>query len=382
MLFAISITVLYAIVCWLVFFKFKWLKFSFGWGIISFWVGVHLVLVFVVALRFFQPYSVDARVVRHTIQLVPRLPEPTLLTDVLVEPDTPVKKGNPLFRFDSRLYQYRVAQREAALAAAKQNVLILGADVTAAEQALKQAEAELTFAQEQQRRYQDLAKRGGARAEEAERWTDQVDTRSAQVEAAKANLDKARLAQASEINGVNTSVAQAEAALQEARYYLDQTTLYAPEDGFITNLQARPGLVVGDRRIAAIASWIGSADPYLLATFRQPRLKLVEAGQPVEIALDLYPGQIFAGTVTAIWWATGQGQYTPTGTVPTFIAPKPRGRFAVKIAVDGLSALNLPMGAHGAVAIYTGQGQGFAVLRRIGIRLYSWANWIIPLDFL
>lgn len=382
MLFAISITVLYLIFCWLIFFKFKWLKFNMGWGIVSFWVGFHLILVFVIALRFFQPYSVDARLVRHTIQLVPRLPEPTLLTEVLVKPDTPVKKGEPLFRFDSRLYEYRVAQQEAALAAAKQNVLILQADVTAAEQAVKQAKAEESFAEEQQRRYQDLVKRGGARAEELERWNDELATRTAQVEAAQANLQKAQLARESEINGVNTSVAQAEAALNEARYYLDQTTLRAPEDGFLTNLQARPGLVVGDRRIGAIASWIGSADPYLLAAFRQPRLKLVKPGMPVEIALDLYPGHVFTGKVENIWWATGQGQYKPSGNIPNFILPKPRGRFAVQISLEGLENLELPVGAHGAVAIYTGQGKGFAVIRRIGIRLYSWANWVVPLDFL
>lgn len=380
MLFAVSITVLYVIFCWLVFFKFKWIKFNIGWGIVSFWVGFHLVLVFVVALRFFQPYSLDARLVRHTIQLVPRLPEPTLLTEVLVEPNTQVEKGQPLFRFDSRLYEYGVAQQEAALAAAKQNVLILQADVTAAEQGVKQAKAEQTFAAEQQRRYQDLVKRGGARGEELARWTDQLNSAEAQVAAAEANLKKAQLAYASEINGVNTSVAQAEAALNEARYYLDQTTLYAPEDGFLTNLQARPGLVVGDRRIAAIATWIGSADPYLLATFRQPRLKFVKPGLPVEIALDLYPGEIFAGKVEAVWWASGQGQFKPSGDIPTFILPKPPGQFAVQISAVGLEDLELPVGAHGAVAIYTGRGKGFAVLRRIGIRLYSWANWVVPLD--
>jgi len=39
----------------------------------------------------------------------------------------------------------------------------------------------------------------------------------------------------------------------------------------------------------------------------------------------------------------------------------------------------LPAGAHGSVAIYTGEGKGFEVLRRIGIRIYSWANFILPL---
>lgn len=382
MLLALCITVLYVIFCWLVFFKFKLVRFSIGWGIASFWVGLHLILVFVIALRFFQPYSVDARLIRHTIQLVPRLPEPTLLTQVLVEPNAPVKKGQPLFRFDTRIYQARVDEYAANLAAAEQNVRILEVDVEAARASLKQALSRELYAEEQQRRYADLVRKGGARGEQAAYWNDELVTRAAQVEEAEANLLKARLAYESQINGVNTKVAEAEAKLAQAQYYLEQTTIYAPEDGMITNLQARPGLVVGERRIGAIASWIGEHDPYLLATFFQQRFKFIEPGQFVEIALDLYPGQIFKGTVKDVWWASGQGQMKPSGDIPKLRFPHVPGRLAVQITLDSTEDLHLPIGAHGAVAIYTGKGQGFAWIRRISIRIYSWANWVFPLDFL
>jgi hypothetical protein len=42
------------------------------------------------------------------------------------------------------------------------------------------------------------------------------------------------------IDGVNTSVAALEAELKQARYYLDNTTMVAPEDGHVVNLQVRP----------------------------------------------------------------------------------------------------------------------------------------------
>ena len=58
----------------------------------------------------------------------PRLPQPTLLTAVLAEPNMPVKKGQPLFQFDRRPYEYKVRQLEAQLAKARQNVLVLQAD--------------------------------------------------------------------------------------------------------------------------------------------------------------------------------------------------------------------------------------------------------------
>jgi hypothetical protein len=53
--FAISLAVVYVVVVYLIFFKFKWLKFSIVWGIVSFWIGFHLLLVFVIGMRFYAP---------------------------------------------------------------------------------------------------------------------------------------------------------------------------------------------------------------------------------------------------------------------------------------------------------------------------------------
>src|SRR6185436_8726949 len=108
----------------------------------------------------------------------------------------------------------------------------------------------------------------------------------------------------------------------------------------------------------------------LLGTYNQEVLKYVEVGQPVEVALDLYPGQIFKAKVQSIWRASGQGQYLPSGDLPKFNPPPPeapQGRFAVQIVLDDPDQTKFPIGAQGAAAIYT-SGGGFAVLRRIGIR--------------
>ena len=50
------------------------------------------------------------------------------------------------------------------------------------------------------------------------------------------------------------------------------------------------------------------ADRYLLANYNKESLKFVANGQPVEVALNLYPGQIFTARVAAIWKASGTGQ--------------------------------------------------------------------------
>jgi len=194
-----------------------------------------------------------------------------------------------------------------------------------------------------------------------------------------------KLRYASEINGGNTSVAEAEAELAQARYYLDNTTLVAPEDGHIINLQVRPGMVAGDYRIGAIASFICDDGRYLLAAYFQEILKYMTNGQPVEVALDLYPGQIFHGKVESIWKASGEGQYLPSGTLPVFHPdpPKvPQGCFAVAILFDDPDQSKFPIGAQGVAAVYTrGMTGPWAALRRVSIRITSWMNWLYPMPF-
>ncbi|HKN26538.1 MAG TPA: efflux RND transporter periplasmic adaptor subunit [Roseiarcus sp.] len=187
----------------------------------------------------------------------------------------------------------------------------------------------------------------------------------------------------SKINGVNTGVANIAAELQQARYYLDNTTLRAPEDGRIVNLQVRPGMVSGILRIGGIAALIASADRYVLATYFQENLKYVKPGQFAEIAFNLYPGQIFKGRVDSIWKANGEGQYLPSDEIPKYEPPPPtipQGQYAVKIIVDDPDQSKFPIGPQGAAAIYTAGDQGsWAALRKIAIRTRTWLAWLYPL---
>jgi multidrug resistance efflux pump len=157
--------------------------------------------------------------------------------------------------------------------------------------------------------------------------------------------------------------------------------MVASEDGFITNLQVRPGMVAGTVRFGAIAALIVDADPYVLATYYQEHLKYVKKGMPVEVALDLYPGQIFTGAVDDIWWASGEGQYLPSGDVPSFNPPPvvPQGQFAVRISLNNPRPQHFAIGAQGAAAVYT-TGGAWAALRRISIRTYSWLNFLYPMS--
>jgi multidrug resistance efflux pump len=331
------------------------------------------------------PYTTNAKVIQHTIQLVPRLPEPTLVTAVLVEPDVPVKKGQPLFQFDRRPYEYKVRQLEAQLAQAKQNVRVMKADTEVTAQKVVKLKSELAYSTYQQKLSTGLSRQGAGPEEDAQKWTAKVAADKAAIKEAEAEQLRAQLNYASQIDGVNTAVAAIQAELDQARYYLDNTLMVAPEDGRIVNLQVRPGMVSGIVRFGAIASFICDEGRYLLGDFFQEHLKYVKPGQPVEVALDLYPGQIFTAKVEAIWKASGVGQLLPSGTLPGFEpAPPdmPQGQYAVKIVFDSADQSKFPIGAQGAAAIYTNGMKGkWAALRRISIRTYTWFSWLYPMPF-
>ncbi len=319
--------------------------------------------------------------IQHTIQLTPRLPEPTVLMEILVEPNVPVKKGQPLFQFDRRMFEYKVKQLEAQLAKAEQNVLVLKADTQAAAQKVIKSKAHLEFAKFQQTLSAKLAKQGAGPEEDAQKWAAQVVADAAAIKEAQAEEQRAILNYTSEINGINTTVAATQAELDQARFYLDNTLMVAPEDGYIINLQARPGMVAGDYRIGALASFICDADRYLLANFFQENLKYVKPGQEVEAAIDLYPGQIFTGKVLAIWQGSGAGQMLPSGVLPNFQAvptDRPQGQFAVAIKLDDPDQSKFPIGTQGRAAIYANPASWFVPLRKIMLRAYTWFNWIYP----
>jgi multidrug resistance efflux pump len=371
----------FIVVYWLVFFRFRWIRFSITWGVLGAICWLHLLIVLMIGLRFVTPTSTQATVIQHTIQLVPRLPAPTLVMAVLVEPNTPVQRGAPLFQFDRRPYEDDVTQLEAKLAAAHQDVLVMKADLDAASQQVLRLSSELEYARYQKQLSDTLAGSGAGPAEDAQKWGAQVAADEAGIKQAQADELRAKLRYESQVGGVNTSVAAIQAELDLARYYLENTLMVAPEDGVVINLQVRPGLVAGDYRMGAIASFVCDADRYLLANLFQENLKYVEPGQRAEAALDLYPGQVFPGTVLAVWRGSGSGQMLPSGALPDFhVLPSdvPQGQFAVAIRLDDADQSRFPIGTQGRAAIYTRPHSPFVVLRKISLRAYSWLNWLYP----
>src|SRR5262245_35146264 len=186
MFIALLITVLFVLFVWLVFFRFQWLRWSIPWAVLPAFVGVHVLLIFLIGVRFSVPYSTDALVIQHTIQLVRRVPAQTLLPAMLVAPNAPVKKGQPIFQFDRRPYQYAVDAAEAQLAKALQRPEVLTSNTAGAVQAVIRARSELAYASSQAAMMRGLVTTGAVSREEAQNWIDQESADAAALQQAEA----------------------------------------------------------------------------------------------------------------------------------------------------------------------------------------------------
>src|SRR6185369_14982183 len=109
--------IIYSVIVWLIFFKFKWLP----WNITSQVIVVTLPIIGLTILILFMnivaPSSHDVRAMNYVIPIVPRVSGQ--VTEVPIEPNRPIKKGDVLFKIDPVPFQAALKSAEAKLASAK-----------------------------------------------------------------------------------------------------------------------------------------------------------------------------------------------------------------------------------------------------------------------
>jgi multidrug resistance efflux pump len=204
----------------------------------------------------------------------------------------------------------------------------------------------------------------------------------ANILVAVANEIKARVAFQSEINGVNTTVANVAAQLADAEYNLSQTTVVAPTDGFVTDLVITEGSAVSVLAGMAMLNFVSEDQPaMIIAAIEGKNLRFVKPGQHAEVVLPLYPGQTMSGKVIDVVWATGEGQILAQGGIPKVAARvQTGGKFAVHIRLDPEWAeFQQPIGAGGIAAVYTDRGQPTHIIRKVMLRMTAWTNYIFQM---
>ncbi len=327
-------------------------------------IGIYVtaLILLVVAMNLFQPYTPAAVVMARTTPIISRVTGRVI--EVPIKANVPIKEGEVLLRIDPAPYEAEVDRLKAELAAAEQRVPQLNAAVDAANAALEYAELDL----ERQRK----AATTSAVSQDA------VDRAAATRDVREADLVQAKLAASSEIDGVNTDVARLRAALRRAEIDLKETTIYAPADGKVTQLIAREGTVTNTMPFAAVMNFIYDEPLTLSGGFSARSLRHIKPGDPVELAFESQPGKIHTGKVVVLARGTGEGALTPDGNLLTaqqLLNSSPLG--AVRIQLDEEAGdIVAPFGTRAAAAIYTDKGKSIAIIRKIIIRMTAWRNYL------
>lgn len=301
---------LYAVSMWLVFSKYKLLRWGWLSGTVSVLIGALIVGTFLALFNYLTPsgrVTVSGRVVEVTPNVTGQV------VAIPVKPNVPVKSGDVLFQIDPAPFHYKVTQLQASLAGARQQVEILKSNYEQATANVAGLTAQLAYNKKRLADIETLASDDANTQFQAQDKQVQFETVSAQLSAAKAAQQSAKLALDSEIGGVNTTVAQIQAQLENADWELAQTTIRAPADGYVTLV----ALGVGDRALQARSamSFIVENDIMLVGLFSQNGFQTVKDGASVDIVFDNIPGRIYHGKIAAIPRGIGQGQIAVSGTL-------------------------------------------------------------------
>ncbi len=380
---------IYSFFVWLIFFKFKWLPWNIVSQVIVFTLPIIGLTLLILLLNIVAPSSHDIRVVNYVVPINP--PVRGLVTEVPIEPNRPIKKGDVLFKVDPTPYEIAVKNYEAQIAQLRVQLVTAEANTRNLTETLKGATGQkealnsrLSLAKLRLQQFKELAETGAGNKFDYEQAQSDVANLEGQLASVIATESQAREKLAAktpegeqdEIANVKAQIVRAEAQLADAKWELSQTTYYAPANGTVVALTLRPGAMAVPLPMSPAMNFVED-EQWILAIYHQNEVRKVKEGQEAEIAFKMYPGRIVKAKVDSIMWATAQGQL-PIGSMNAAggVAPIPAHSLAVRLLPEDKD-LFLAAGAHGAGAIYTDSGHMIHIIRKVIVRVGAKLDWLI-----
>jgi membrane fusion protein (multidrug efflux system) len=252
----------------------------------------------------------DAFIDVHMVHIAPQVAG--RVAHVLVKDNQLVKQGELLVQIDPADLKAKLdqalaneANAAASLTEAKAQRAVQQVNIEQSRAQIGVAEANAGIAVIQQKRDRALA---AARAIS----TQQLDDANANARSTAANLVAARKKEASDeaelavtagqIAAARANLESATAQVEEARLNLSYTRVVAPEAGRIARKNVSSGDYVqtGQDLMALVPVHL-----WITANFKETQLQRMRVGQPVEIRVDAYPGQVFKGHVDSFQPGSG-----------------------------------------------------------------------------
>ena len=243
-----------------------------------------------------------------------------------------------------QLQDARIAKALAGIDQAK-------AQIVAAQAGREAVQAEWTRARSERRRQEGLYQTRSTTEQSVEAAVASEGNLSAQFASRDADLNQARTMLrsselAAEAERRSKAVLESQETQLEAEFRAKQanlavasvnigyTKIYAPGDGTVGERQVRPGQLVSPGMqvisFVALTKWVQ-------ANFRETQLTNVKVGDPAELRIDQYPGQVIRGKVVELAPASGSqfALLPPDNATGNFT--KVVQRIPVKIALEDSS---------------------------------------------
>ncbi|WP_407829487.1 HlyD family secretion protein [Shewanella algae] len=337
--------------------------------------GVVLIGTLILLMNYNHPHTAMGSQMYVTTPLIPSVRGKVI--EVPVIPNKLLKEGELLFRVDPTPYQTEVTRLEASLEQAKQAVLGLDAAYKAAEASRIKAEAERDRTQLEYERYRSGFEKGAFTRADVDNRRQYYLGAQASVEAAEAEARRAKLALEAEYQGQNTQVAEIAAMLEKARFNLEETSMRAPSDGYMTQLTLRPGMMVVPMPLRPVMTFVHQEERFFVGAFRQNSLLRLKPGFKAELIFRALPGKVFQAEVVEVLPAIGESQVQAQGQLYGSSQIRLNGRPLVKLKpLDDLSQYHLPLGTNVEIAIYSDSFEHVSIMRKVLIRMKSWQNYL------
>ena len=267
----------------------------------------------------------DAQVSADISPVIPRVAG--YITEVRVEDNSFVKKGDTLLIIDDRDYQLRLQESEAALETAKSNLGSARASTSASQANISTSQASvetinaqieaakvtLWRADQDFQRYANLIKDHSVTQQQYEQALAAKQSAERQVQVLQqqrnqaAQQTRAASSQSSatsqQIQIANAAIKQREVDVNAAKLNLTYTVILAPNDGLVSriNIQAGQFLQAGQ----SLFSIVHSDKIWVIANFKETQLRKMTIGQKVVVKADAIGSHKFDASLASFSPATG-----------------------------------------------------------------------------
>ena len=253
----------------------------------------------------------DAFIAARQFAIAPKVPG--YLTAVPVTDNQHVAAGQVIARIDERDYhnalaaaQGQVAAGQASIETIEAQIVVQQAQIRANQSQVDQVQATLVFAQQQAKRYQDLAKTAIAGTiQDAERYTSQLYQQTAALQAAQAKLKLAQQQIAvlvAQRASALANLAQAKAQRDQAQLNLSYSIVRADQPGRVVQLSAAVGEFA---QAGTNLTMFVPDDIWVWANFKETQLDHMRPGEPVTLEIDAYPERTIQGHVASVQPGSG-----------------------------------------------------------------------------